>query len=192
MIVIDDKIVSEDVIDVNFVCNLNKCKGACCWEGDYGAPLESSEINDIDDHLEEIMKYLPEEAREKIRSEDFHKPYNNHAFIGTNILPNGACVFLNTDEEIARCEIEKAHAEGRVPVEKPISCHLYPIRIKEDENTGITLINYDKWDICGAACNLGDEMKVPVYQFAEAALVRKYGQDFYDQLDATVQHIRPK
>ena len=189
MIIIDDKLISDDVVEKNFVCNLSKCKGACCWKGDFGAPLAEDEILIIEEHLEIFIKDLPEESQTKLSKAPFHELYDIPPFQGTAVLESGACVFLSIDDGIAKCGIENAYAEGKIPLQKPISCHLYPIRIKNDEHTGIDLINYDNWDICGDACKLGDELKIPVYQFVKNALIRKYGIEFYNQLDETVKHM---
>ncbi|WP_235297834.1 DUF3109 family protein [Portibacter marinus] len=189
MINIDDKLISDDVVDKNFVCNLEKCKGACCWEGDFGAPLTSAEINTIEQYLDVIKEALPERSKAYIDLKTFHHKYDKDKFDGTAIHPDGACVFLTDEKGIAKCGIEKTYFEGKQPFRKPVSCHLYPIRVKKDQHTGIELINYDKWDICSAACKLGDELKVPVYQFAKEALIRKYGEEFYERLDDIYQQI---
>lgn len=188
MIVIEDKLISDDVVSKNFVCNLSKCKGACCWEGDFGAPLTSDEINVISEHLEKFISTLDEDSQKIITEKTFYRSFDKPPFEGTEILEGGACVFLIKEDGIGKCGIEKAFNEGKIPLRKPISCHLYPIRIKKDVNTGIDLINYDKWDICGDACLLGDELKVPVYQFAKEAIIRKYGHSFYEQLDHAAKH----
>lgn len=189
MIIIDDKLISDDVVEKNFVCNLTKCKGACCSEGDFGAPLNENEIQVISEHLQQFVDDLPKESRTLLETSPFHKLYDIPPFEGTAVLEDGSCVFLIQEDGIAKCGIELANKEGKIPLRKPISCHLYPIRIKTDQHTGIDLINYDKWDICNAACALGDELKVPVYKFAKDALIRKYGIDFYEQLDETVKHM---
>ena len=189
MIIIDDKLISDDIAEKNFVCNLSKCKGACCWEGDFGAPLSEDEIEIIAEHLGQFKDDLPLVSQKLLDQKPFHKLYDVPPFEGTAVLEDGACVFLIRENGIAQCGIEKANREGKIPLRKPISCHLYPIRVKTDEHTGIDLINYDKWDICSAACSLGDELKVPVYKFAKDALIRKYGKEFYEQLDETIQHM---
>lgn len=190
MIMIDNKLISDEVVEKNFVCNLEKCKGACCWEGDYGAPLNTEEINIITDHLPEFIDTLSDEGRRVISESGFHQKFSKTNFDGASLQTDGACVFLIMDNGIAQCGIEKAYQKGSIPLRKPISCHLYPIRVTEDPITNTHFINYDKWDICNAACSLGDELKIPVYQFAKEALIRKYGEDFYEQLEATVHHLK--
>lgn len=189
MINIDDKLISDDVVEKNFVCNLEKCKGACCWEGDFGAPLEEEEIELIDRYMDAIKEVLPERSVAYIDQNPWHRKYNKNQFTGTSIHEDGACVFLTFEDGIAKCGIEKSYLDGQQPFRKPISCHLYPIRIKKDPHTGIELINYDRWDICSAACTLGDHLKVPVYQFAKNALIRKYGEEFYERLDDLVRQF---
>ncbi len=189
MIIIDDKLISNDVVEKRFVCNLDKCKGACCWEGDFGAPLTKEEINIIEEHLSNFIKDLPLEAQNLLNSKGFHNTYDDPPFEGTAVLPSGSCAFLKIRDGIASCGIEEAYNEDKIPLRKPISCHLYPIRVKTDEHTGIDLINYNKWDICSAACDLGEDLKVPIYEFVKEALIRKYGIEFYEQLDATAKHL---
>ncbi len=183
MINIDDKLISDDVVEKQFVCNLKKCKGACCWQGDFGAPLSLEEISVIENNLDVIKEVLPQRSIDYITEKGFHARYDEDQFKGTAIHEDGSCVFLTTEDGIAKCGIEKTFRDGKQSFHKPISCHLYPIRVKKDNNTGVQLINYDKWDICKDACSLGEELQVPVYKFAEEALVRKYGQEFYDRLD---------
>jgi len=189
MINIGDKLISLDVVEKNFVCNLKKCKGACCWEGDFGAPLNEEEIHVIGEYLNEFKEDLPLRSQEYIDKSPFYKEYDKDKFEGTALHEDGSCVFLSKADGIAMCGIEKAHGEGKIPLKKPISCHLYPIRINKDPHTGIQMINYDKWDICSAACNLGDELKIPVYEFTKTALIRRYGEEFYDQLDDIAKHL---
>ena len=189
MIIIEDKLISDDVVEKNFVCNLKKCKGACCHEGDFGAPLTDKEIGTLAEHLSLFASDLPKRSQEYLQNNPFHKLFDSPAFEGTALHPDGACVFLSTENGISKCGIEIASSEGKIPLKKPISCHLYPIRIKRDRHTGIDLINYDKWDICSSACTLGDELKIPVFQFAKDALIRKYGEAYYEQLEETVKHM---
>jgi hypothetical protein len=188
MIVIEDILISDDVIEKKFVCNLDKCKGACCWEGDYGAPLTTEEIEIIEHHLPHFEKDLDEKSRHLLKEKGIHKKYSKNSFEGTQLLEDGSCVFLVKENGIAFCGIEKAYLVDKIPLLKPISCHLYPVRIFEDPHTGIKMVNYDKWDICSDACDLGEELKVPVYRFVKEALVRKFGIDFYMELEAAVEH----
>ena len=154
MILIDEILISQDIIESHFVCHLQKCKGACCYEGDYGAPLEPEEIEIIADYLEKIKPYLSEESISKIDAEGFHtKNQNDKNQDETSLMDDAACVFMGRDKSgITFCGIEKAYANGDIDFKKPISCHLYPIRVTRNRLTGFEALNYDKWDICRAAC----------------------------------------
>lgn len=185
MILIDDVLIADDILESHFVCDLSRCKGACCWEGDYGAPLEDEEVDIIADILPTILPRLSEESREKIAADDFKDIFSDEKFVGTQLLPDGACVFLTKDSDgISKCAFEQAYEAGEITFKKPISCHLYPIRRSVNEIQGFQALNYDEWEICQAACALGEKLKVPLYQFAKDSLIRQYGQAFYDQLDA--------
>ncbi len=182
MIIIENKIISAEVVEKQFVCNLNACKGACCKEGDFGAPLDLEEKQTLDEIYPFVKPFLPEESIERIEKLGTSQWFEEPKEYGTTLLPDGACVFMTRDQlGIAHCGIEQAHNEGLINFKKPISCHLYPIRVESKDE--IDHINYDRWDICSAACTLGEKEKVPVHQFVKQALVRKYGEEFYDQLD---------
>lgn len=180
MIQIEDKLISEDLFSEEFVCNLNKCKGACCIEGDAGAPLEQSEVKILEDIYPKIKSYLRPEGIKAIEEqgtsvEDFEGD------LVTPLIDNRDCAYVIFDENgITKCGIEKAYEEGVIDWQKPISCHLYPIRITEYST--FTAFNYHEWKICSDACALGKELKVPVYKFLKTPLIRKYGEGFYQTL----------
>ncbi|SDE55804.1 DUF3109 family protein [Riemerella columbipharyngis] len=182
MIQIEDKLISEDIFSEEFVCNLSKCKGACCIEGDAGAPLEASELDILEEIFPKIKPYLRPEGVEAIEKqgtsvEDFEGD------LVTPLIDNRDCAYVIFDEKgITKCGIEKAYEEGAIDWQKPISCHLYPIRVTE--YTTFTAFNYHEWPICSDACELGKELKVPVYKFLKNPLIRKYGEDFYETLSA--------
>jgi len=191
MLIIQDKFVSIDVVKEHFLCNLNACKGACCWEGDSGAPLEKEELTILDQIFEHVRPYLSTESIEKIEAEGGYKyyKYSSYEEYGTNLLENGACVYMIYDAlGIAKCGIEQAYRDKKIDFYKPISCHLYPIRVTKEEELGFEALNYEEWDICSAACTLGKKEKLPVYRFLKNAIIRKYGEDFYDELDAAAQN----
>jgi Fe-S-cluster containining protein len=193
MIFIDNVLVSEEILSNKFVCNLNACKGACCWEGDYGAPLSDEEANEIKKYNHIISKRLSPEAQTLLESTEGFTYYEDAEQLGTSLHPDGKCVYLNFNEiGIAQCAIEQTHINGEIPVNKPISCHLYPIRVSKNENLGFEAWNYDEWDICSAACTLGEELKVPIYQFVKDAIIRYKGHDFYEGLDDIKQNISTK
>ena len=184
MILIDDILISDDIIEKQFVCNIKKCKGICCVEGDSGAPVEKEETKILKKIYPKIKNYLLPEGIQAIEeqgtyvkeTEDEYAPY------ATPLINGGACAFVNYEKDgTITCAIEKAWKDKIIDFQKPISCHLYPIRIKPME--GVTAVNYDEWDICADACALGGKLKMPLYVFVKEALVRKFGNEFYETLE---------
>lgn len=180
MILIDDAVLSDDIKEQFFVCDLKACKGACCVEGDLGAPLEDSELKELEDSFESVKPYLSKEGLAAIEKEglyvkDFEGDYS------TTTIDGKECAFAIYDEKkVLKCGIEQAYLDGKTTFKKPISCHLYPIRITKYDH--YEALNYDRWDICSAACTLGAKLGVPVYKFLKDALIRKYGEAWYQQL----------
>jgi len=190
MLIIDNKIVSSDVFQNEFVCNLNACKGACCWEGDYGAPLALEELDILEMIYEKVKPFLTKEGIEAIEEQGVAVYIPKEKEYGTTLVNNAACAYLIYDDNgIAKCGIEKAYEEGVINFPKPISCHLYPIRVSILEN-GFEKLDYDRWDICSAACENGKKLNVPVYQFLKTPLIRKYGAEFYEQLEGMAEHLK--
>ena len=190
MIIVQDKLVSDDVVEANFICNLAACKGACCWEGDYGAPVEESELSILDAIYEDVKPFLSPAGIAAIEAQGKHAWYNGMGH-GTPLIDGGPCAYLTVDAlGIASCGIERAFYAGATDFKKPISCHLYPIRIAHFDATGTEALNYDRWEICSAACELGDREKVPVYKFLKEAIVRKFGEDFYEELDGAAEFMK--
>jgi hypothetical protein len=181
MIQINDKLISEDIFSEEFVCNLGKCKGVCCVEGDVGAPLEKEETEILDKIYEKIKPYLSENGKKAVEK---HGTWTIDPMDGDFVTPmveDKECAYVIFDENgITKCGIEKAYENGAVDFQKPISCHLYPIRVNP-YSTFIAL-NYHQWEICNDACVLGKELKVPIYQFLKIPLIRKFGKDFYKTL----------
>lgn len=191
VIAIQEVLISKEVFDQKFICDLSKCKGACCREGDYGAPLEANEIAAIKETYPKFKQHLKDEARVKIEKEGFSSYYKEPGFDGTPLLDDGSCVYLHEDAlGFLSCGIEKEYNAGNIPFKKPISCHLYPIRVSENEKTGFKAMNYDRWDICAAACKLGQKNKVPVFQFLKEAISRKFGTPFYEEMEAMFQYLK--
>ena len=191
MILIDEILVSDEVVKEHFHCNLNACLGACCWEGDYGAPLDDEEVELLENPDQEILKLLDDTSVNFIEKFGAVAEFKENKTLGANVMPDGKCVFLKKEENgISYCTIEKAHANGSIPYNKPISCHLYPIRVEKNEQTGFEALNYDEWDICSAACSLGKKMKIPLYKFCKDAIIRKYGEEFYEALDDAAGIVR--
>lgn len=190
MLIIQDVLISDDIINTHFICNLKACKGACCWEGDYGAPMLSDEMDHWKEYESVIKSNLKDESLLQISNKGLFHYYEEPQFYGTSLMPSGACVFMNKDEQgVAYCTIEKMYKNGDLPFNKPQSCHLYPIRIIRNEEAGFEAWNYDQWEICSAACDLGTEMKLPLYQFLKNAIIAYKGEAFYDELDHAAQHM---
>lgn len=190
MILIDEILVSRELTDRKFVCKLTACKGACCIEGDYGAPLEDEETHIIEKYLDVILPYLPKASADKIRDHGFFVYNRKEKAFETELMADGACVFMGRNKDgITFCGIEKAFNDGKSEFKKPISCHLYPVRVLHNKDTGFEALNYDEWDICAKACHHGEELGVRVYEFVKDALIRKYGEAFYDALDAAAKHL---
>ena len=185
MIIIQDVLISEDIIKEYFHCNLDACKGACCVEGDYGAPVSEGEIEKINRILPQVKAFLDEDAMEIINADGAFE-YNKDAESNvTKCLSSGACVFLQkSDSGIGKCGLELAWKAGVTDFQKPVSCHLYPIRVSHNELSGFEIWNYDRWHICNPACTLGKEKKIAIYQFLKEAIIRYKGEAFYEELEA--------
>ncbi len=194
MILIDDKLISDDVVEQHFVCNIKKCKGICCVEGDSGAPVEKSETKILKKIYPKIKKYLLPEGIKAIEEQGTYvdEPDDEYTAYATPLINGGACAYVNYEKDgTITCAIEKAWKDGVVDFRKPISCHLYPIRLKNMDT--ITAVNYDVWDICSDACKLGKSLKVPLYVFLKDALIRKFGAEFYETLEyAAKEHHQNK
>ncbi len=193
MLIIQNILVSDDIIKKQFLCNLDACKGACCVEGDSGAPLEEEEIKILEKIYHLVQPYITDEGRAAIEKHGVSVYYNEAEEYGTPLINNGPCAFINYDDNgVALCGIEQAYNDKIIDFKKPISCHLYPIRIELNDEANFEAINYDKWDICKAACSLGKKKELPVYQFLQEAIIRKYGEDFYKELEAAAHFLEEK
>jgi hypothetical protein len=192
MIAIDHVLLSDQIIKEQFVCDLSRCKGACCVDGDAGAPLNKNELKEMDAVQEAVLPYLSEQSRAEIDRQGRYVYDKEYGWV-TPTINNAICVYGITDKEgIVKCGIEQAYLDGKVKWKKPISCHLFPIIVKQSKDGVTEFANYEpREDNCKAACSLGKKLKVPVYQFLKEPLVRKFGKDFYDALEATAQHLNP-
>jgi hypothetical protein len=179
MNILDNILISDDLKTVYFCCDLGKCKGACCVEGDAGAPLEEEEISLLEDYIDEIMVFMLPAGIEEIASKGVFD-YDADGKYVTPLVNGKECAFVFFADGIARCAIEKAFQEERIPFPKPLSCHLYPVRIKELHDG--EALNYHKWNICSNAVENGMKLKMPLYLFLEEALIRKYGRNWYASL----------
>ncbi len=184
MIILEHTVISDDIKDKFFVCNLEKCKGACCVEGDLGAPLEEEELSILAENYEVIKPYLSVEGQKAIEEQGLYiKDWEDD--FSTTTIGNRECAYAIYDDNLTlKCGIEQAYLDGKINWRKPISCHLYPIRITKYD--GFEALNYDKWQICNAACSFGQDLGVRVYQFLKEPLIRKYGEEWYNQLEELV------
>ena len=187
MFQLNKTIVSEEIFEKEFVCNLSACKGACCVDGDAGAPLDEEETKILAEIYPKIKAYLRPEGIQAIEAQGTHI-VSEFGELETPLIEGKDCAYVIFDGKTALCGIEQAYNEGIVTWKKPVSCHLYPIRVKEYSD--FSAVNYHKWHICSDACSLGAELGVPVYQFVKEALVRKFGQEWFDELDKVAQEMR--
>lgn len=188
MYVIGDILVSRAVTDERFACDLNACKGACCWEGDFGAPLEEAELATLERIYPAVASYLTDEGRAAIADQGLYTENDTHGGHDTPLVDGRACAYMTLNERgMAQCGLEQAWRDGVTDWRKPISCHLYPIRVRRRPELAFEALNYDEWDICSAACTRGKREKIRVYEFAREALERKYGAEWWAELDAAVR-----
>ena len=190
LVEIADTVVSTELFERKFVCDLQACRGACCIEGDSGAPLQLEEIDLIEDNLEEILPFLREEGVEAINRDGvFYMDQENEPV--TSLVGGKECAFVVYDQNgITKCGIEQAYVAGKSAFRKPISCHLYPIRIKQFHEKKALV--FDKWSICEPACACGDRLEVPVYRFLRDAIVRTYGEAYFDELHEVAEAWKNK
>lgn len=181
-------LVSEEIIENNFVCNLSACKGACCVDGDAGAPLEEEETEILVDIYSKVKPFLRPEGIRAIEEQG--------AFIKgedgeweTPLVNKSECAYVIFSEGgIAKCGLEEAYEKGATKWKKPVSCHLYPIRVKEYSQ--LTAVNYHKWQLCDPACQLGESLQVPIYKFVKEGLIRKFGEKWYNELEVAAKDHR--
>ena len=180
MISIGDTIISDDLLVEEFVCNISKCKGECCVSGEAGAPLEKNEIKYLKKNFKKIKPFLSKKGIKAIEKQGvFVKAYNDE--LETPLINGKECAFtVFSKDGIASCGIEKAYNKGVINFQKPISCHLYPLRITELKN--YTAVNYHDWEICNSGCVKGENDNVYVFEFLKSALIRKFGNDWYEKL----------
>jgi len=187
MLEIDDKLISLDILDVKFSCDLKHCKGNCCIYGDGGAPLEEEEIDFIQKNYDIIQKYMEEQGRIAIKGQGFYTIDSDGDKV-TPLVNNAACAYITYENDIALCAIEKAFSEGEINFQKPISCHLYPIRLTKYAK--FTAVNYHKWDICKSALKKGKQENTPIYKSLEKPIIRKFGKEFYEQLKYAGENLK--
>jgi len=180
-------IVSEDIIKKDFVCNLNACKGACCIEGDAGAPLNEEEVDILQEIYPKVKPFLRPEGIAAIEKQGTHIE-TELGELETPLVEGNECAYVTFSENgIAGCGIEEAFNAGAIDFRKPVSCHLYPIRVQEYSE--FAAVNYHRWPICDDACSLGKELQVPVYKFVKTALIRKFGEHWYAELEKIAAEV---
>ncbi|MBC7850473.1 MAG: DUF3109 family protein [Chitinophagaceae bacterium] len=186
MIAIDNVLVSDDIVNKQFVCDLNKCKGGCCEDGDAGAPLDPTELDLVVELYEKVKPYLPAESILEIERKGKYVYHKEFGWV-TPTLGNDheICVYGKRDEKgIIKCAFEQAYSDGVITWKKPISCHLYPIIQKKGKSSNYDRLNYEPREkLCNPACGLGKKLKVPVYQFLKEPITRAYGDHFYNALE---------
>lgn len=185
MFIIQNTILTDEIFTQTFVCHLERCKGNCCVAGDGGAPLEPQEANLLENLYPAIKPYMTQQGIQTIEQQGTSIYQDNQQI--TPLVNGEACAYANFDKQgIAYCAIQQAHEEGKINFPKPISCHLYPIRIQKKPN-GMELLQYEQWSICKPACKLGKQLQIPLYQFLKAPLIRKYGETHYQAIVAAAQ-----
>lgn len=183
MLIVGDVLVSDELVDKCFCCDLQQCQGACCVEGDSGAPVSPEELGDLDEHYPIYSQYMSEDGISAIDAIGETFVCEGDGF-GTPLIPETkACAFSYQEDGVTKCAIEKAFLQGEIPFRKPLSCYLYPVRVSRVGK--YIALNYHHWDICKSACENGKSLQLPVYRFLKEPLIQAFGEDWYqDLLDA--------
>jgi hypothetical protein len=190
VIAIDNVLVSDFVAEAQFVCDLTKCKGGCCEDGDAGAPLETDELEILNEIYEIVKPYLTQEGIKWIEKHGRYLYDREFGWV-TPTIEGKMCVYGFRDEKgVIKCGIEQAYRDGKIGFKKPVSCHLYPVTVQKGKRGDYDRVNYEPREtLCKPACVLGKKLKVPVYQFLKEPLIRKFGQEFYDALEAVAKKL---
>ena len=187
MIMIDDKLVSDELFEKKFVCDLGACKGACCVEGESGAPLEEEELDILEGVIDEVKPYMRKEGLAAIEKSGLYEIDTDGEYV-TPLVRGKECAYVSFDRNgTAKCSIEQAYRDGKINFPKPVSCHLYPIRLTELKD--FTALNFHHWPICKPAHTCGAKLDVKVYRFLKEPLIRKFGDSFFEKLQAAENHI---
>lgn len=188
MIEIDDKIVSADILRECFACDLGKCKGICCVEGDAGAPLELEEVDELEENYAAYAPYMTEEGRREVERQGFMVVDSDGDYT-TPLVNNAECAYAFEENGITFCAIERAYREGKCSFLKPISCHLYPIRVMKFSN-GTFGLNYHRWGVCHDAVECGRKIGLPIYKALKEPIIRRFGEEFYKALECAEELIK--
>lgn len=188
MFQIGKTIISEEILEQDFVCNLNACKGACCVDGNAGAPLDDHETEILVDVFSVVKPFLRPEAIQAIEKQGAFVKGDDGEW-ETPLINDSECAYVVFDNGgTAKCGLEEAYNQGATDWKKPVSCHMYPVRVREYSE--LVAVNYHKWEICDPACLLGDELKIPIYKFVREALIRKFGHEWYAELEKVAVEIK--
>ena len=188
MVQVEDKIISLDVFDKQFVCDLSACKGACCVDGDAGAPLSDEELKILTKDFNKIKPYMRQEGIDAVKEHGIFV-IDADGDNTTSLVNDNECSFVSFDEDgTAKCSIEQAYNAGKTDFKKPISCHLFPIRIKKYKD--FDAVNYESIDICKPACDCGEKLQIPVFRFLKEPLIRSYGESWYNELCRAAQMLK--
>ena len=191
MIAIENILVSDEVVSEQFVCDLNKCKGGCCEDGDSGAPLTNEELETLRECIDEIKPYCTEEGLKVLENEGLYRYDAEFGWVTPTIGGRMCAYGFRDGQGIIKCGIEQAWLDKKISWKKPISCHLFPIKISRSKRQNQEYVNYEpRQDLCKAACKLGKQLRIPVHVFLKDALIRKYGSEFYLALEAAALQIK--
>ena len=188
MIEIEGKIVSDDILTESFACDIAQCKGQCCVDGNAGAPLEIDEVDILEEGYLQYKPYMTPEGIAAVEEQGFMVVDIDGDYT-TPLVGDAECAYSYTENGVTLCAIEKAYLKGECSFRKPISCHLYPIRLVNFSNGEVGL-NYHRWNVCSSACKLGKELGIPVYKAVKDAIIRRFGEDFYAALEAAEQYFK--
>lgn len=187
MIEIGRTLISDELVEKKFVCDLNACKGACCVHGDSGAPLEDDEAKMLKKIYPSVKPYMTEKGIQAVEKQGEWITDSDGDKVTPLVGGNKECAYTVFEKGMALCGIEKAWKDGKIKFQKPISCHLYPVRITSYKK--FDAVNYEVWNICKPACACGEKLEVPVYKFVKTALLRKFGSAWYKKLEAAAKFI---
>ena len=185
MLIVGDVLVSDELIDKYFCCDLTQCAGACCVEGDAGAPVAADEVADLDSCYPVFRQYMTDAGVSAVEAVGETFVLDGDSF-GTPLIPaTKACAFSFEEDGITKCAIEKAFLQGEISFRKPISCYLYPIRVSRVGK--YTALNYHHWDICKTACEKGRALALSVYKFLKEPLIQAFGEEWYHELEVAIE-----
>ena len=188
MIQIDDKIISLELFTARFCCDLGACRGECCVEGNAGAPLDEEEIALLEEEWDNYAPYMTPEGKQAVKEQGV-AVIDEDGDLTTPLVDGAECAYTINENGVTWCAIEKAWSEGKTPYRKPISCHLYPIRLVKLSN-GLTGLQYHRWEVCRAAEILGAQKGEPLYKTLKEPIIRRFGEAFYNEMESCEQELK--